>query len=305
MQTNNPRGHHYNPEMLLKRFCDTKGQIWVNNGDKVYRTNPKNIFKQRDLNATRNVIPSASGQSYTVELTFEHEDTLSKIEDKAEPAIQRIIEQARRHRCPQLPPKKQDAWKDLYIAMARRTPEGQAEIWQEQRYREVFYEAAQRDADKKGIVLPHTEDLLRINGIADLVALTERNMKAKFSAGNHPILQEDAGQFVRAARLLVAVISFPTKNFVTGSRGLAIVEDDKWENWMRTGWLPVAPDVAIAPTNSTESECLVCFDNDRNGVRRINAINYALAARSWAIAGPSEVLVRSVKPTGESPSVID
>ena len=131
MQRKNPRKHHYIPEMLLKRFCGPAGLLWVNNGYKTYQTSTRDAFEERDLNATYNVAPSAVGNGYSVNLSYEHEEALSRIEDNAEPAIQQIIEQARRLSPPRLSPKLRNAWKFFYIAMARRTPEAQEEIWPE------------------------------------------------------------------------------------------------------------------------------------------------------------------------------
>ena len=282
--------------MLLKRFCNGRGLIWVNDGVNVFETNPKNYFKKRDLNATRNVRPTVSRQTYTVELTFEHEDTLSRIEDKAEPVIELITQQVRRGHFPKLSPAQQRAWKEFYLAMARRTPEGQAEIWQHRPYDDAFYEAAKRVAEKDGVVLPSKEELLRIERVGDLVADSQHNFHARFSAGSHRILQKDEDNFVRRAGLLVAVITSPENSFVIGSRGLAIVKNSDLESWVEGDWLPVAHDVAIAPTDSPEVERIVVLDNDDKGVRRIKPINEAMAARSSAIAGPSKQLVESLKP---------
>ena len=296
METSNPRGHHYIPEMLLKRFCDRGGQIWVNDGVKVYKTNPKNVFKERDLNATRNLIPSDSGQSYTFEPTFEHEDTLSRIEAKAEPAIQRIVEQARRRRCPKLSPDQRHAWKEFYLAMTRRTPEGQDETWQHRPHADTFYEAFRKVAEKEGVVLPSKDELLRIEGVANFVSDSQHNSNAKFSAGSHLILQNNEDNFVRTAGLQVAVIASPGKSFVVGSRGLAIVKSSDLDSWMQGDWLPVAHDVAITPTDAPDIERIVRLDNDEKGALKIDAINEAIAARSWEIAGLSKELVESLKP---------
>jgi hypothetical protein len=295
----NPRKNHYIPRMLLKRFCAPDGLLWVNNGDKIYRSSPRDAFEERDLNATHNVVPSAAGDRYSVNLSYEHEDALSKIEGNAEPAIQRIIEQARKLSPPRLSPKMQNAWKYFYIAMARRTPEAQEEIWPEAAPQDAFYKGAQMDAEKAGFLLPDKEDFFLCDDIAELAKHAERNSKARFSAGSHPILQEDGEQFARSIGLLVAVISFSEKNFVIGSRGLAIVEDNDPDDKLRGSWLPVAPNVAICATSFPDSEYLVRIGNGRDRSRKINAINNASAARSWAIAGQSEELVRSVKPAGE------
>ena len=77
MPSDKPRKNHYIPEMILKRFCDHKETLWVNNGSKVYKTNIKDTFEKRDLTATRNMIPSTTDHNYTVELSYEHEDEAS------------------------------------------------------------------------------------------------------------------------------------------------------------------------------------------------------------------------------------
>ena len=132
--------------------------------------------------------------------------------------------------------------------------------------------------------------------MSDLVADSQHNSNARFSAGSHPILQEDEDNFARTAGLKVAVIASPGKSFVVGSRGLAIVKNSDLESWIQGDWLPVAHDVAIAPTDSPDIESIVRLDNDEKGVRRIDAINEATAARSWEIAGRSKELVESLKP---------
>ena len=292
-----PRKHHYFPRMLLKRFCAPNGLLWVNNGIKVYRSNPKDAFEERDLYATRNVVPSSVGNDYSVNLSYEHEQTLSKIENAADPAIRQILDQARQRSCPKLSPDLQNAWKDFYIAMARRTPEAQEKIWSENDLKDAFYEGSKRVAEKDEVPLPEKEVLFQSDNIAGLAKLGGQNSKARFSAGSHPILQEDAKRFVRSAGLLVALIPFSEKSFVIGSHGLAIVEGSDHGDWIEgCCWLPVAPDVAICPIGFPNTEHFVCFGNDRDGNLRIDMVNNASAARSWLIGGQSEELVRSVQP---------
>jgi hypothetical protein len=298
MQRNKPRKNHYVPEMLLKRFCAPDGYLRVNNGSKIYQSGPRDVFEERDLNATRDVIPSATGDSYSVKLSYEHEDTLSEIEGNAEPVIQQIIEQAQKLRCPRLSPEQQNAWKLFFMAMSRRTPEAQEEIWSEVDYRDEFYKAAQMIAEKDGFPLPEKDALLGIDGVVGLEKTSEHNFKARFSSGSHPVLQDTARSFARSADLLMAVIPFSGKNFVIGSRGLAIVDESAPDDLMRGHWLPVSPNVAICAKRLPDVELLVCLDDNRGGNHIIDTINNASASRSWAIAGHSEELVRSLKPSG-------
>ena len=296
MPSDKPRKNHYIPEMILKRFCDHKETLWVNNGSKVYKTNIKDTFEKRDLTATRNMIPSTTDHNYTVELSYEHECALRKIEDKAEPAIQQIIDGVRRDQCPNLSPNLREALQYFFITMAQRNPEAQAELWPSPSHEDVFYKVFQTTAQEQGVFLGDKQNLRQFDKIAEVAKHSEHNTKARFSAGNHPILRKEAHSFVRSTGLLVAVIPFPTKSFVIGSRGLAIIEYSKYEDLMRTTWLPVAPNIAIRPTSDPDIVTILYFKNNQDAVRRIDAINHAMAVRSWAIAGASKRLVQSVNP---------
>ena len=156
--------------------------------------------------------------------------------------------------------------------------------------------AFQTIVQEQGVFLPDKQNLRQVDVIAEAAKDTEHNTKAKFSAGNHPILQKQAASFVRSTGLEVAVIPFPTKSFVIGSHGLAIIEDSKYEDLMRTIWLPLAPHIAIRPTSEPDIVTILYFNNSQDAVQRIDAINHAMAARSWAIAGASKGLVQSINP---------
>ena len=58
----------------------------------------------------------------------------------------------------------------------------------------------------------------------------------------------------------------------------------------------MAHDVAITPTDAPDIERIVRLDNDEKEALKIDAINEAIAARSWKIAGLSKELVESLKP---------
>ena len=296
MPSNEPRKSHYIPQTILKHFCDQKGKLWVNNGSKVYQSNIRDTFEERDLTATRNMIPSTKEHNYTVELSYEHEYALQKIEDKAAPAIQQIIDATSRGQCPNLSPNLREALQYLFITIVQRTPEAQAELWPSASYEDVFYESWQKVLQEQGVVLPDKQDLRQFDVIAEAAKDTEHNTKAKFSAVNHPILQKQAASFVRCTGLNIAVIPFPTRSFVIGSRGLAIIEDSQYEDLVRTTWLPLAPHIAISPISKPDIVTILYFNKSQDAIQRIDAINHAMAARSWAIAGASEGIVKSIKP---------
>ncbi len=282
MGANRPKRHHYIPEMLLKNFCDDSGFLWV--GDqkrrKHYQANPTNVFVKSNLYARHDF--SRATESY------EYEDSLSKIESKAEPAISSLIEQVRCGRYPRLDPALDDHLKKFVIALARRTPESQERV-ASAKDRDVFYEVSKALADKQNYDLPAPEILYQDPRIRKLKQRIESNANASFAAGDRPNEKNEAERFSREIGWGIARICLPKRSFVIGSHGLTFVERD---GPIKGSWLPAAYDVAVQFTAFPDRGFMLVLD--RNNESIINVINRATAAQSRIIAGRSETLVRSL-----------
>ena len=301
-RTNAPVGQHYNPVMLLRNFCDSDGLIWVSDGNKVYRTNPTNVFKIRHLytrldftNASRGVGHQAFIDS--VEKSYEHEDQLSELEARAAPAVRQIAERARNGNPPQLSVKLRNSLKRFIIAMARRTPESQARVAVSNDLDDVFYETSQRVAELNGQSLPPKEKLYQDPRFRELEEMVMANTNARFAAGAHPILERETQKFIRETGLSVAVIRTPPPSFIVGSHGLTIIDDPLEGGFPAGSWLPVAHDVAVGVTAFPDRDVLMVLDDTSNGDLIISGFNRATASRSRIIAGQSETLVRSLTQT--------
>ena len=297
MVTKISRRHHYIPKMLLRNFCH-QGKLWVGDrtSHKTYPCTPENVFVRKDLN-TRHLLESVSrdyeddGWPGYIGMSDEYEDILAAIESDAAPVIQRIIEQARCRECPKLSKDQSQNWKRFLFAIARRTPESQDRVLSN-KDRDIFYEAAKIRADEENYHLPDRETLYLDDRILTLKKLVESNANAKFAAGTHPRTQQIEREFSNQTGLFVGVIRMPSKGFIVGSHGLAIVKPNGRNDPVAGSWLPIAHDVVVKPTLFPDREFLLPLDHKRDQI--IRRINQASAAESRFIAGRSEALVRSL-----------
>ena len=296
---NVPVRQHYNPEMLLRNFCDSDGLIWVSDGTRVYPTNPKNAFVMKDLYTRRDFTNAMTGAGHrafidSIEKSYEHEEQLGKLESQAGGAVRHIIERARVGKPPQLSVKSRNSFKRFLIAMARRTPESQTRVAAAKDPFDVFYEASKQVAQLSDHPLPPKESLRQDPEVQELKDMVMSNTSARFAAGDHPDLENDTRRFMRETGLCVASIHMPGHSFIIGSHGLTIIDDHIESSIPCGSWLPIADDVAVGVTAFPDRDILLVLDNSNNGQQCISAINMAMVARSRVIAGQSESLVRSM-----------
>ena len=287
MNSNDPKRHHYIPKMLLNNFLDDKSRIWIydKNREKLYQGTPTNTFVQKNLYRTLNF----DHENYS----YEAEEELSRIESHAAPVIRRIIKCARNNEHPKLSIEERCAWKRFYHASCRRTPEFAEEMLRlNERYNDVLHIAIDRLLLHKEID-PPDRDFLDSNPILNGAQRDiKQNIKAGFASGGHLHLQADVNRFSRETGLLIAVIRQPSRSFVIGSHGVAIVQPTHKRDQEYGGWLPIAHDIAVAPTASPDEEFLLRLDRDKD--RLIRRINRAAASQSRIIAGRSKALICSL-----------
>ena len=271
----------------------------MNDGSKVYGTNPVNAFvignlytKSDFTNAQRGADAEAFFDS--VEKSYEYDERLGLIESKATPSIRQVIEVARKGRCPRLSLENRNDLKRFIVAMACRTPESQARYVESIGVEDAFYVAAKRIADQDGYPLPDRDVLYENPNVLKLKDMMMHNSNARFAAGDHPHLVQESQRFLSMTGLCVAVIRIPDRGFVIGSHGLTMINRSYSKSLGAMSWLPIAPDVAVGVTTFPDKEFLVTLDSTNNGDKLISAMNMATVARSKRIAGASEELVRSL-----------
>lgn len=298
MDSPRSRRHHSNPQMLLKNFCDDEGLLWMGEraGGKIFSSSPKNAFVINDLNTSYKFprVPRSGNKEEffgSIEKSDKDEQTLSQIEGEAAPVVQRVIEQARRKRFPQLSGEADKKLKRFILTMARRTPESQKRIAAGKSFDEALWNALKEAAEKGILPEPPGRDVFdRDPDIAELKDMVRSNVNAGYAAGDYPRERNREERFYRETGLCVAVVCVPKRGFVIGSHGLAIIQHPN--DLAQGNWLPIAHDVAVKPTHFPDRECLLPLD--RSNDRIIKSINNASTAQSQSIAGRSKDLVRAL-----------
>ena len=296
---NPSRQLHFIPKVLLKNFQNDGGKLWCSSQGNIFRVNWKKVFRQRDLYAKRDIVPGPGGSVNaetwpSVERSYEHEDTLTNIENAAEEAIKRIILQARRGNRPQLSRTLDVAWKSFVMALARRTPESQNRLPGYQSFDQVYYEAARHVAHEQDYPLPDMATLYQEAGVPKLKDIAESNSRAAFAAGEDPHMRRETARFCRETGLRVVVIPIPGQSFAIGSHGLTIISPSYERDFVAASWIPVAHDVAVGVTRSPQEEALIRLSPQNSGHQVVAAINRSTARMSSTMAGRSESLIRSL-----------
>ena len=298
MNPNHPKQQHSVPQMLLRNFCDDSGRLWVSNGSKTWKCNPKNVFVEKDLYTNFRYERSPDTQDLeefvrSTPRTYEYEEHLGRIESEATPAIRRIITQARRRRCPEFTPEARYACLRFLLAQFRRTPESQRRTAGDKNFDEIFYEENAVIAKQRGVTLPDITSFYEDPRARIHRNFADRDIDAWFAAGTHPRERDQERRFCQEIGLCVAIIRIPNRSFVIGSHGIGIVESSDNGSHAKT-WMPIAYDVGIGLTSLPHKESLFLIDSNSEGEPLICMINKASAEGSRMIAGRSETLVRSL-----------
>ena len=290
MSSHQAKRQHYIPRMLLKRFCDIDGYIYV--GDRatraVVRQNLRNAFVEKNR-YTRYSYEDDSPST-------EFEQRLGEIESATVPVLEKVIAAIRNARLPDLADHERLALKRFVFSMARRTPESEARVASSNNRDEVFYEAAcQRAAELNNAGLPSKDILLadkRIRVLADRVL---HNVVAEFAAGDDTVVAEQEPKFCRETGFLFGSLSETGPELVIGSHGITIHDagaHDDTRLWFDGTVLPIAPRILVNITGFSDQDHLSVLGSGTAAV--VHSINRATVTLSRRIAGRSEAVVRPV-----------
>ncbi len=251
----------------------------------VRKTKPGSNFVINDLYTEHALDPD------TGDLTkkgYKYDKAIGKLESAAGTVVNEIIEKARGKKCPELSEKDSNTFKRFMLSIARRTPESQRRVKLSESFKNLFYEAAKGRAEQQGYPLPDRNTLFQDQQIVELMQKLQRNVDAKFAAGDDSHLIQDEENFCRETGLWVGVIGIPKRSFVIGSHGTTIF---KMMN-NKQSCLPIAHDVVVLASPNPELETFTILGQDEDWF--IRKINTATASQSRWIAGCSEQLIRSL-----------
>ena len=284
MSSNNPKRHHYIPQMLLKNFVDDNGHLHVfdKKRKKPYSTKPENLFVRKHLYSEWSFEDSSYNQK--------NEEKLSEIESQAAPIIQRIIECGRKNELPELSLEQADTWKRFYVSLCWRVPEFADKTMKvDKQLDDIVWEEVEKVLTQRGNTPADMSSAYQspIN-IAGVQAIKDK-CRARLAAVNHPVSQKDMELFSKNIGLGIAVIQMPNRSFIIGSHCISGLEHLNKNDQIHGNWLPVSHDVAICPTPHPDREQLVQLQDKI--IKRMNETSFR---QSDIIAGKSQTLVHSL-----------
>lgn len=285
---NRPKNQHYIPQMLLKRFTNQEGKLYVydrSHPEKgIQKKDPKKTFVRRHFYTQ---VKEDGTRDVEVETEF-----LAPLESDASPVIEKIVKAARRGRPPNLSSDERDIWQNFFYTLFARVPDRIDKA---------------SDIVRK-MMLARISDASQsrpLNELEQSVRDYPETMNRHLKNGSIQNLQmspsHEASEFLAMMRIVVVVIEKLKleRSFIIGSNpivNLSHPERSPLSDSSAEVWLPLARDVAVFPY-LWESDTVI-FANDSH----IRAINTSVFQQSTVIAGCSRELIESL--LGEEARII-
>ena len=283
-----PKRQHYIPKMLLGRFCDGEGRLWVGDKhrNKIYPQNPARALVRTHLYTRHSYDGSPPSTEY--------EQILSRVESAAAPVIENIVRCARRIELPDLSSAQKTALQRFVLSLARRTPESQRRV-SRPLTDDDFYDIVSSRAEEVGYVdLPPKDTFFKDEQLREFAERIRHNSDAAFAAGTDAHMVEEERKFIADTDIRFAVAHETDASFVIGSHGITICDAASVGGDLAGAVLPVAPDVLLHAVYKPTRSSLLVIGDDPASTDLIDAVNQATTGQSQAIAGNSETLIRSL-----------
>jgi hypothetical protein len=279
---NEPKRHHYNPEMLSARFTDEACNLHFFDkraADRgVITSTPENVFVVGHLYS---LIGKDGSKNTALEKYYAH------VEGRANGLIEKIITAARAEKLPGLSNAEKAEWDAYVYQQWSRVPDLHLRTLNDfedtlRRSVEEFEKTVRPLTDAERLSLKEPETLARIKQNARVMSLGIDHGPAVDALGTRG--------------LGVAIIKRRNKSFVLGSLPvvkLTLPSRTHITDPTVEAWLPIASDVAVSPAGTRGTEQLFPITDDRY----IRALNEATFGQSTVIAGCSHALIASLSGT--------
>ena len=275
-----PKLHHYVPQMLLRRFTDDRGRLYIFNKrcpDKgILHLTPRQAFAENHLYTMRDLDGS---KNYSLEYT------LARIEEVADRIIEKLICQARSSLHPSLTRQEKVDWDLFFGSQVMRVPDvHQSEDSIDATLRQLANRMSKSDDMPPAAV----QALDRLTSSDEMMSDMRQNARSSLAIPTKSLLDVLGNKGVGVIR-----IKRTKSSFVIGSmpvvklthKGRTHLSDPTVE-----AWLPIAPDVAITPAFTPGTAELI----ELTDILQVRHINQASFKQSTAIAGRSRRLIVSL-----------
>lgn len=286
---NEPKKHHFVPEVLLKNFTDENNWLYFYDRrfkrNEVCRQKPSEIFYKKHLNTYRESIEGLP--------KYDLEEKYSKIETNIEPVFKKIFEKVRSDNLPEFTSNELSALVKFIYAQYRRVPDLHEEYYTDQNFNNVVLEEFEQIPEEH----PHKEEIKKIHKKIMTEEIYRNFFKQKVKVKSQQISTGKVEKFLRSRGIVYAFINNKNKSFIIGSRPVlmmhAISQHHDHENQNEI-WLPLSSDIALcfAPIIKQKSFIFEMSDN-----RDIRYFNETIYNQSNIIASRSNRLVASISRT--------
>lgn len=276
-----PKGQHFLPVMLLRRFTDESGRLFFFSKrcpeKGVLPGTPEQLFRETH-------IYTAKDRAGTTDVSLEK--YYSKIEGAVSLIIEKIVTSARNGLEPHLTPQERDTWDSFFGHQWRRVPDLHRKILEEANF-ESFVKRTLNAIEAVGGPLP--ADVRR--DLQEPSAVKRIKQNAKVQA-----LKTSPAQvlgILKGKGLGIAVIRDPGASFVIGSLPIVKVTSPGHVHLADpevTAWLPISSDVAISPAPCPPDAVLIA----EVSVAYVRILNAEIFSQSTSIAGRSPDLIASL-----------
>ncbi len=281
---NDPKAHHFNPQMLQRRFTDKEGWLYFYNKwipeKGVRQSRPRKLFRETHLHTQY----LDSG-----ERDFSVEENLSQLEGEASEVIEKIVQKARSGKVPYLTSQEKETFDKFLYFQWKRVPELLNERLPEHEIEKVILDGIEQHKATGEELSP---ELQNIENDPRTMSRIIHNVKAM------AIGESSEESLRRLAETGLLVIYAPNDSFIIGSRPTWERRDPEHPTDGDTSdmSLPLASDVAVCPYHSYLSKGQV----ELAIVERsefIWEINKGIMEQSTVIAGRSRELIESLAGT--------
>ena len=270
MPKNKPARQHHIPEMLLKHFAVNNSlYVYEKANNRIEPRSPRGVFWRRNQ-YTRYVDGGNWGD-------WSAEEKLGNIESQTTPIFDRIIEDVQYGNAPTLSKNEQSICARFYVYMVHRNPSRSSEMLREMGTDDIIYEGVCKALASVGAPIPTRRVFDTAPGFADITKKLFHNTRVGFSAGLAMQLDESIEDLVKRAGLSIGTACREDARFLIGDCG--VTRDDGDEN-RRFGWLPIAPNVAIAFELVVGQISLKSMNVDE-----VNAVNLVTWKQSDVVVG--------------------
>jgi len=275
---NQPKRHHFVPEVLLKRFMDSAGWVHAYSKDdpdaKIRKERPCNVFVRRHLYSTED---QAGAKDPAVEREF------SQLETLIGPILDKFENAAARNDVPNLTPEERLVWHYFFALQFKRVPD--------------FLHRPEFVADAESFFHQTLDELRRkypdrveeIDGFSHEASRFVKNAQI----GALQSVSAEVIDVLEARGIALLRLTSPNKAFIIGSRPVVQFAFRKGRTLREPStemWLPISSRLLVGVGHTNAPESILSLD-DHAAVRHVNV---AIAEQSSHIASCSPKLTRSV-----------